>query len=163
MLGHIIAQNAARRNADFVLTTCQANALEPYRQNDNGWNQGQVFFTPSQVWHQPTSYAEQLSARHHQPLCVECTTSLPDLDIAATRDTRGKTIVLHIANTSDKQQDITTNLTYRSVKVWSISGQPDDDNTPENPRKITPQAQHQEKGKPISIYPYSYTVVELKL
>jgi alpha-L-arabinofuranosidase len=85
------------------------------------------------------------------------------LDIAATRDTRGKTIVLHIANTSDKQQDITTNLTYRSVKVWSISSQPDDDNTPENPRKITPQAQHQEKGKPISIYPYSYTVVELKL
>ena len=163
MLGHIIAQNAARRNADFVLTTCQANALEPYHQNDNGWNQGQVFFTPSQVWHQPTSYAEQLSARHHQPLCVECTTSLPDLDIAATRDTQGKTIVLHIANTSDKQQDITTNLTYRSVKVWSISGQPDDDNTPENPRKITPQAQHQEKGKPISIYPYSYTVVELKL
>jgi len=163
MLGHIIAQNAVRRNADFVLTTCQANALEPYRQNDNGWNQGQIFFTPSQVWHQPTSYAEQLSARHHQPLCVECTTDLPSLDVAATRDTRGKTIVLHIANTSDKQQNITTNLTYRSVKVWSVSGHLEDDNTPDNPRNIIPQEQYQEKGKPISIYPYSYTVVELKL
>ncbi len=163
MLGHIIAQNAVRRNADFVLTTCQANALEPYQQNDNGWNQGQVFFTPSQVWHQPTSYAEQLSARHHQPLCVKCTASLSALDVTATRDNRGKTIVLHIANTSDILQNITTNLTYRSIKVWSISGQWDDDNTPENPRKVIPQVQHQDKGAPIALRPRSYTVVELKL
>ena len=39
------SQNAVRRMGDFVLTSCAANALQPYRQNDNGWDQGQVFFT----------------------------------------------------------------------------------------------------------------------
>lgn len=53
VLGHVTLQNAVRRMGDFVLTSCAANALQPYRQNDNGWDQGQVFFTPSQVWGMP--------------------------------------------------------------------------------------------------------------
>lgn len=34
----------------FIEIDCAANCLQPWQQNDNKWDQGQVFFTPSQVW-----------------------------------------------------------------------------------------------------------------
>jgi hypothetical protein len=74
---------------DFVLTTCAANALQPYLQNDNGWDQGQVFFTPSQVWGMPTYYAQQMSATNHLPFCVKQMGRCDNLDITATTDENG--------------------------------------------------------------------------
>lgn len=40
---HATVLNVVRRHGDFILTTCAANALQPYLQNDNGWDQGQIF------------------------------------------------------------------------------------------------------------------------
>lgn len=48
-LGHATILNTTRRMGDFLLTSCAANTLQPYLQNDNGWDQGQVFFTPDRV------------------------------------------------------------------------------------------------------------------
>ncbi|WP_317206528.1 family 16 glycoside hydrolase [Mucilaginibacter roseus] len=67
-LGHATTLNAVRRHGDFVLTSCAANALQPLGQNDNGWDQGQIFFTPSQVWGMPPFYAQQMASANHQPL-----------------------------------------------------------------------------------------------
>jgi len=58
-LGHATTLNAVRKHSDFVFTSCPANALQPYLQNDNGWDQGQIFFTPSKVWGMPPFYAQQ--------------------------------------------------------------------------------------------------------
>lgn len=66
-LAHAVMLNVVRRAAGFVPLDSPANALQPYQQNDNGWDQGQIFFSPSQVWMQPPFYAQQMAATHHQP------------------------------------------------------------------------------------------------
>ena len=72
-LAHAVMLNVVRRSAGFVPLDSPANALQPYKQNDNGWDQGQIFFSPSQVWMQPPFYAQQMAASNHQPLLVEST------------------------------------------------------------------------------------------
>ena len=49
-LGHAHILNATQRHGDFVLLDCPANCLQPWGQNDNGWDQGQVFLTSRRVW-----------------------------------------------------------------------------------------------------------------
>lgn len=100
VLGHVTLQNAVRRMGDFVLTSCAANALQPYRQNDNGWDQGQVFFTPSQVWGMPLLCAADGCGTPPSPdgwLRVEGADGV--LDVTATRSREAGSVVLHIANT----------------------------------------------------------------
>ena len=168
MLGHVITQNAVRRIGDFVLCTCPANALEPYHQNDNGWNQGQIFFTPDKVWGMPPYHAQKLSSKNHQPLLIESHLAKPNrhIDLTATRSEDGKQVVLHIANTSPEPQHIQLTLNdFGKVKratAYSISGRLSDVNTPEEPNKITCQEQsfsYSEKA-PITLKPYSYTVLK---
>lgn len=87
VLGHVTLQNAVRRHGDFVFTSCAANALQPYLQNDNGWDQGQVFFTPTQVWGMPPYYAQQMASENHLPLLVNSEVT-GDLDVTATKEDR---------------------------------------------------------------------------
>lgn len=100
-LGHASILNAVRRHGAFVLTSCAANALQALHQNDNGWDQGQIFFTPSSVWGVPPFYATQMAAANHQPILIHSDTDTL-LDVTATRSQDNKTIVLHIVNAFDK-------------------------------------------------------------
>ncbi|WP_197027620.1 family 16 glycoside hydrolase [Prevotella sp. 10(H)] len=166
-LGHIITQNAVRRMGDFVLTSCPANALEPYKQNDNGWNQGQIFFTPSQVWGMPPYYAQQMASRYHQPLLVSSFVGNNDgnLDVTATRSEDGNQVVLHLANTGDKPLPVNLKLkgfeNIAIAKAITLSGSLTDVNTPEEPEKITPIEEELTYSQS-SVYvvkPYSYTIL----
>jgi len=142
VLGHVTLQNAVRRHGEFVLASCAANALQPYRQNDNSWNQGQIFFTPTQVWGMPPYYAQQMAAANHQPLLVHTKTE-GDLDVTATRDDKSKSLVIHIANI--KPHAITSSINIstfgkaKSIKVITLSGKLNAVNTPEEPRKVIPR------------------------
>jgi len=98
-LGHATTLNAVRRHGDFVLTSCAANALQPLGQNDNGWDQGQIFFTPSHVWGMPPFYAQQMASANHEPLLVADSTD-SGMDVTATRSRDGRTLVIHVVNTS---------------------------------------------------------------
>lgn len=142
VLGHVTLQNSVRRHGEFVLASCAANALQPYRQNDNSWNQGQVFFTPTQVWGMPPFYAQQMASNNHQPLLVESQTK-GELDVTATRDEASKTLVLHIANIQPNSIkadiDISSFGNAKNVKIITLSGKLNGVNTPEEPRKIAPQ------------------------
>ena len=165
MLCHVIAQNAVRRMGDFVLTTCPANALEPYLQNDNGWNQGQIFFTPSQTWGMPPYYAQQLSSQHHEPLLVrsELTVANDSLDITATRSDDGKDLVLHIVNMSTREQPLRlmvegATLPSEMTQI-SIAGEEDDRNTPTEPCKIIPVEKKVGSSDAIVLQAHSYTMV----
>jgi len=166
-LGHIITQNAVRRMGDFVLTSCPANALEPYKQNDNGWNQGQIFFTPDQVWGMPPYYAQQMASHYHQPLLVGSLVSnnSGDLDITATRSEDGKQIVLHIANTGEKVLPVNVILkgveSIASAKAITLSGDLMGVNTPEEPEKIIPIEEdlNYSPGAVYNVKPYSYTIL----
>lgn len=141
-LGHVTIQNAARRMGDFLLTTCAANALEPYLQNDNGWNQGQIFFTPSQVWGMPPFYAKQMASNHHKPFRVFSATH-GELDVTAATDEKKEEVVVHVSNIHDYV--ITADICLKGfdspskIKVITLSGDLKDKNTPEQPERIVPQ------------------------
>ncbi|WP_455584477.1 family 16 glycoside hydrolase [Bacteroides sp.] len=165
-LGHVTVQNAVRRMGDFMLTSCAANALQPYLQNDNGWDQGQIFFTPSQVWGMPPFYAQKMASENHQPLLVSSTTTDKSgkLDVTATRSKDGKQLVLHVANTGDMpittQLDIKGLSKIKKVKSITLSGKLEDRNTPEEPEKFIPiEMNMKNDAKQIyEIAPYSYTI-----
>lgn len=75
--------NVVRRMNGFVELDSPANALQPYLQNDNGWDQGQIFFDSHSTWCQPPYYVQQMAATHHQPLLVESKCNNRNLNITA--------------------------------------------------------------------------------
>lgn len=139
-LGHATTLNAVRRHGDFVLTSCAANGLQALGQNDNGWDQGQVFFTPSQVWGMPPFYATQMAAKNHEPLRVESTVD-GDLDVTAARSDKGDVLVLHVVNTKSTATATKVDLKgftgTGQVKVYTLKGDPKSENTPEHPTDIS--------------------------
>lgn len=169
MLCHAIVQNAVRRMGDFVLCTCPANALEPFEQNDNGWNQGQIFFTPSQAWGMPPYYGQQLASQNHLPLLVSCSLGAenPQLDITSTRSEDGRTLVLHIVNIGESAQtlmlDILKQPYRKQARMSSISGDEDERNTPANPRHIVPQNAEIDIAKPVTLSAHSYNVIRVNM
>lgn len=164
VLGHTTLQNAVRRHGDFVLGSCAANALQPYRQNDNSWDQGQVFFTPSQVWGMPPYYAQQMASNYHQPLLVH---SVADkkLDVTATRSENSDCLVLHITNIHPEAVksdiDVSSFGTVQSVKAISLSGKLNEINTPDQPKKIAPVETilSPENKQTFKFAPNSYTIL----
>lgn len=166
-LGHVTLQNAVRRMGDFVLTSCAANALQPYKQNDNGWDQGQIFFTPSQVWGMPPYYAQQMASQNHLPLLVECNVdgAASQLDVTATRSEDGKKMVLHIANIGEKAVDAEFDFSgfgnVGEAYTLTLSAPLKDVNSPENPTKIVPVKRTLDSGEKLAcnISGYSYTVL----
>lgn len=168
-LGHVTLQNAVRRMGDFVLTSCAANALQPYKQNDNGWDQGQVFFTPSQVWGMPPYYAQQMASENHLPLLVSSSVSGESrtLDVTATRSEDGKKVVLHIANIYgddvNAKFDIAGFGKVQSAHTLTLAAPLKDANTPENPTKVAPVKRNIENTAYLTckIPAYSYTVLVL--
>lgn len=163
-LSHAIVLNVVRRMNGFVELDSPANALQPYLQNDNGWDQGQIFFDSHSTWCQPPYYVQQMAATHHQPLLVESKCNNRNLNITATRSDSGDKVVLHIVNTSSAKVSVKVSVagmnTPSSVKALTISGALTDSNTPQNPVKVVPvevpltQPQMQLPVK-------SYTVMEL--
>ena len=53
------------------------NCLQPWKQNDNGWDQGQLFFTSGQVWGMPPYYSQQMAAAAHLPCRLEAKVESP--------------------------------------------------------------------------------------
>lgn len=162
-LAHAVMLNVVRRSAGFVPFDSPANALQPMGQNDNGWDQGQIFFSPSQVWMQPPFYAQQMAATNHQPLLVESTCSpITDLDYTATRNEMGDTLVLHIVNYSTTERSLTLDLSgfgkIGSIRSYSLSGTEKGRNTSDRPTRFVPVESTVEPGENLLLKAYSYTV-----
>lgn len=141
-LGHASTLNAVRRHGDFVLTSCAANALQPLKQNDNDWDQGQVFFTPSQVWGMPPYYAQQMASANHLPLHIE-TTSTGNIDVTAAKSEDGKTLALYIVNPN--KESCTTRISLRNFNpskgqadITELAGPLAAENTPAQPASLVP-------------------------
>src|SRR5262249_22451550 len=101
-LGHAHILNVTQRHGDFVLMDCPANCLQPLGQNDNGWNQGQGFFTPDKVLGMPPYWAQQMASLNHLPLRVESNIEgdVDGLVVTATRSLDGRTVALKVVNLS---------------------------------------------------------------
>ena len=163
-LAHATLQNSARRHGDFVLATCAANALQPWQQNDNSWDQGQIFFTPAQVWGMPPYYAQQMAANNHQPLRVFSAAD-PKLDVVAARSEKDDRLVLYVCNITP--QAIHTEIEIsgfgepKEVKAITLSGRLRDINTPAEPERIVPTERLLEAsvGQEYEFVPFSYTIL----
>lgn len=166
VLGHVTVQNAVRRAGDFVLTSCAANALQPYMQNDNGWDQGQIFFTPSQVWGMPPYYAQQMASKYHLPQRVFSSADA-SLDVTATRSEQGDMLVLHVANIHGRaisaNLDIAGFENAKNMKAIYLAGKLGDVNTPEEPERIVPTEKDITftNNMVYTFEPYSYTIISI--
>jgi alpha-L-arabinofuranosidase len=166
---HAAVLNAVRRMSDFVLTSCAANALQPYLQNDNGWDQGQIFFTPDKVWGQPTYYAQQMAAANDLPLRVKQTSRGLRLDVTTTTDENRQSLVIHAVNTTAGaigQNFVLQNFNAaQTAQITVLQGNPSDENTPSEPEKIIPQTSHiaiTDGGFTNVFPPYSYTIIRVE-
>jgi alpha-L-arabinofuranosidase len=170
-LGHAGILNATQRHGDFVLIDCPANCLQPWRQNDNDWDQGQVFLTNRQVWGMPPYYAQQMAAANHLPCRVAGRAESPndDLDLTATRDEDGTTLVLKVVNVGDKPHRAGVRVEHFGpvaprADVWTLAGKPGDVNDPETPERVRAVKTAFEGAAEQFEYefpPYSYTILRL--
>lgn len=172
-LGHAHILNTTQRHGDFVLMDCPANCLQPLGQNDNGWDQGQLFFTNNQVWGMPPYYAQQMASRNHLPCRVESEVSGAEaagLDVTVTRSEDGKTLVIKAVNIREKPHTARISLAGfspvpKKARVWTMAGQLTDKNTPEQPERIMPKESRLEDCSAQFDYEfpaYSYTVMRLE-
>jgi alpha-L-arabinofuranosidase len=168
-LGHATTLNATRRHGDFLLTSCPANALQALGQNDNGWDQGQIFFTPDQVWAMPPFYAQQMAAKNHMPLRI--TESVDgDLDVTATKSDDDKTLVIHVVNTGAIEINTSINIlkfTGRrpAVQIFTLAGDLNTENTAQDPERIKTVEKTQVLNIKNPVYkftPHSYTILRFE-
>jgi DUF1680 family protein/alpha-L-arabinofuranosidase len=142
-LGHATNLNAIRRHSEDVLTSSPANALQPYLQNDNDWDQGQIFFTPDQVWGMPPFYAQKMQAENHLPVLVESQVE-GNLDVTAASSEDGKTLILHVVNTEADLVNTVINMAgfedcKPEAEIYSMSGDLNAQNTPAYPDQFKPK------------------------
>jgi hypothetical protein len=144
-LGHARAIDGVQRLGNWVPILCAANCLQPDGQNDNGWDQGLLFLNPCQVWGQPSYYVTQMIAKNDLPKCVkaEVTTKIEGLDVTARVSDDDRVLALQVMNPS--KEKVTARIEIdgfaRSsaiVKVGEISGELNDRNTAQQPKRIAP-------------------------
>ena len=166
-LAHVGVLEAAREAGDFLLTSCPANAFQPWNQNDNGWDQGQIFFTPNKVWLQPCGWAQQMAAASHRGLLVAGRTDAAGITVSATCDREGCSAVLHLANPTGVAKrlvfDFAGGVRHELLKATSLSAPAlEADNPPDDPNRISPKdVTEQFRANPV-LSPFSYTVVEFR-
>jgi alpha-L-arabinofuranosidase len=170
-LGHARILNATARHGDFVLIDCPANCLQAWLQNDNGWDQGQLFYTNRQVWGMPPYYAQQMAAANYAPNRVDSSVKSADdtLDVTATKSEDGRTLIVRVVNVNPRshrasiQIDGITGIN-KAADVWTLSGALTDRNLPTQPEKVrSVKSQFSGAGNEFEyeFAPYSYTILRL--
>ena len=169
-LANALAIGRIERDGRIPIAT-SANGLQPDGQNNNGWDQGLLFFNPSKTWLQPPGYVTQMIAQSRLPLNVPAeVTGSPLLDVTAERSPDGKMLVLRIVNIGDAPVPATVILdgfatTESSAKVITLAAPLSATNTADQPDAVVPKETQLplKHGEPLSCTfpPYSFTVVLL--
>lgn len=152
-LAHARTVNRLERFGDKVPIVCAANCLQPDGQNDNGWDQGLVFLSPSSVWLQPSAYVTQMIAKNNLPRCVaaDCQSPNEALDVTARLSDDGKVLGLQVVNSENRS--LVTRLSAtgfelrgRVARISQINGSLDEHNTEDDPQRIV---SHDREWKPV--------------
>lgn len=173
-LANATAINQLSRLGDQVRIACSANCLQPYKQNNNGWDQGMLFLSPSQVWPQPPYYVTQMVSKNHLPLCVKAEAkSLDDaLDVTAMKSESGKTLTLQVVNM--KGLPVPARVLFNGfipvekvARVTRLSGNLNMINTPEQPDTVKPEESEWAHGAGdgsafYTFPPFSFTIIRFE-
>lgn len=102
-LGHARQINRfSRLGEDFYIDT-SANCLQAQSRNDNGWDQGIMFYLPNMTWLSPLGYSIQMISHTDQPNLLEFHDDSSwngTLDILAVQSKDGMTTVVRVVNTA---------------------------------------------------------------
>ncbi len=163
-LGHASMLIACREQGDFLLTSCPANALQPYNHHDNGWDQGQVFFTPDKVWLQPCAWAQAMSSAAHRDVLVASVVEGPAVEMSATRDDAGRSVVLHVVNGAKEARKLVVDLgdgaSWTLTRAVCLSADSlTDHNPPDDPERIRPRDVTESFRQSPQLPPESYLVL----
>lgn len=169
-LGNALATNRIERDGRLPVVT-SANGLQPDGQNDNGWDQGLLFLSPSHVWLQPPGYVTRMLSRNYLPRLVKCeaTGTGDKLDVTAKRSEDDATLQLQVVNVGDRPITITIQIEGFSVgnpvaQVTELSGRLDAVNTAEAPSAVVPRLSQWKHGMKAgktnrAFPPHSFTII----
>jgi alpha-L-arabinofuranosidase len=143
-LANAYAINALQRRP-AVDVVSSANALQVEGQNDNGWDQGLVFMTQSQVWGQPPYYVDQMKVGSYRPNAVRTDVTGADeasFDVTSMLADDRKSLSVDVVNSSSRALPYTVTLDGftpgGTVEVVTLSGRPNAVNTATNPENTVP-------------------------
>ena len=174
-LANALAIGMMQRLGDEIQIVTSANALQPDGQNDNGWDQGLLFFNPTQTWSQPSYFVTQMKSNNYLPLAIQANVSGREgvtFDVTATKSADGRTIALHVVNTIDVPRTYSINLNgfnplQTTTRVTTLAGAPDGQNSSTNPNAIVPlqaDVPYNRVGNTITFTfaPNSFTILRLQ-
>ena len=175
-LAYALALGMLQRAGDKIQMVAAANALQPDEQNDNGWNQGLLFFNPVSVWAQPAYYVTQMVAENYLPLGVQAKVHGREsitFDVTATRSMDGTTLTLHVVNTIDVPRTYAFDVNGFDpqptvlAQVTTLAGQRHDRNSAAHPNTIMPvrtDVSYRREGNALvfTFPPTSFTVVRMR-
>ena len=144
-LAHARTVNRLQRFGEKVPIVCAANCLQPDGQNDNGWDQGLVFLSPSHVWPQSAAHVTRMMSKNNLSRCVAADSESPNdaLDVTARVSDDGRVLVLQVVNSENRPVSTRLNITGydlsgRVVKISQISGDLGEHNQETDPDRIVP-------------------------
>ena len=142
---HAHNYNTLERMGDYLAAAAVANTLQAYDQ-EIVWPQGKTFFTASKVWFQPPYYVDRMIAQNFVPnvLKVELENPKGALDVTAKKSDDGSIILLQVVNLENfevKTRMSIQNFTASkpTASVTQITGALEQENTLDEPEKITPK------------------------
>jgi alpha-L-arabinofuranosidase len=145
-LAHARTINRLQRLGERVPIVCAANCLQPVGQNDNGWDQGLVFLSPSKVWSQPSAYISQLISANRFSKLLSAVTQSPNdvLDVTARMSDTGNLLGLQVVNSENRPIQSRLKISgfkmnRREIKISQISGDLHEENTEADPERIIPR------------------------
>lgn len=156
-----------------VPVVLSANCLQPDGQNDNGWNQGLLFFNPERVWTQSPGHVARMFADAYQPLPLPVKSSGGgSLDVCAKRSKDGKTLVVQVVNPGEREETAELELkgfrpTRPNADVEELTGPLHVTNLAAAPNQIEPKRSewpHSIRNGVMrrTIPPYSVTVMTFR-
>lgn len=142
-------------------------------QNDNGWNQGLLFFNPKYVWGQPSYYITKMMAENYLPQVIESdfVSKSDTLDITSCRSADGKIVTIQVVNSKSIAVNTDVQLNYYNgtatkVTVTELKANSLDDwNTVDEPNKIVPvktEVSSSNNGCNYTFAPYLFTILKFE-
>jgi hypothetical protein len=168
-IGNALAIHAVERDGRVPIAL-SANCLQPDGQNDNGWDQGLVFLSPSHVWLQPPGIVTQMLSQEFRPRLVECTVADDaQLDCNAKLSDDGKSLLCSVVNASHEAVRATIRIDgyvpARAIAaITQLSAPLQATNTASAPQAVTPQRRDWrfgslKDGANLEIAPHSVTTI----
>jgi hypothetical protein len=142
-LCHAHNLNTFNRMPLVVERTGTANTFQPWDLHAT-WNQGRIFYTPSQIFFQPSYYVDRMFGDEWLPLVVQAECISETLDVLAKKSRDGKILTMYLVNIAGTPTEATFVLSGFSPQSVIVTRLHADElnagNTPGNPTNVAPQA-----------------------